>query len=313
MSDTRITRSQFLDTFSSGIDLESKRLRSQARRAGVPMRELRALDADGDRVLDTQGELGGAWELLDELDALDEGVDLAGHSEDGFTDVGRDNAVYHGMADAIVDPGERRVAVARSMLSDPRLARGFEGQATGGEDNRMLSHNRMHRGRRREDGLIATPFVEAYRCNLFVGDVLHRSGIAVPKVHAQDGSWTHYAYAERWPRSPHFDRVSRLEDVRPGDIMVVDYPGRGSGGGHIELVTGVEPREDGRAGLVSIGARWGEDAIVEDGSRAEVLNGAQRVDDHRDGAHFATEDGTRVFLLRPRAERAYAHLHAHRL
>ena len=317
---SKIDRARFHHITGNGIDPDNKRLQRAAERAGVSREELAALDHDGDGLL-LGDEIDDLYDILAGLDFEDDDVEVApfddpevvrvrggvdlGRNQSG--EVGPDTTLFHGVADAISAPAERRIAIARAIAADPRLAQGFEGRSEGGRDNTMLTHNPMHRGERQQDGLIRTNFKDAYRCNLFVGDVVWRSGGRPPTVRGP--GWVHYDLAERWPRSQNFEKVASLEDVRPGDILVIDAPESGSGGGHIEIIT--ELTRDGHGvttDMVSIGARWFENEIVEDNSRAVGIFDAEPVsDDTRRGAHFLDDTGTRYFILRPRGESVMEH------
>lgn len=313
---SKIDRSTFHQITGSGVELDNAGLRRAAKQAGVAREDLAALDRDGDGVL-RGDEIDDLYDVIAGLDYEDDVVEVApfddpevvrvrggvdlGRNHDGM--LGADTVFYHGVADAIADPGERRIAVARAIAMDPRLAQGFQGRSEDGVDNTMLTHNPMHRGERRDDGLIRTNFKDAYRCNLFVGDVLWRSGGRPPEVHGP--GWVHYDLAERWPKSRAFDKIADLSDARPGDMLVIDAPSTGSGGGHLEIITEVIRGEDGEvADVISIGARWSENRIVEDNTRARgILNAIPADAGGREGAHFADDEtGTRYFILRPKNE-----------
>src|SRR5262245_43416358 len=70
----------------------------------------------------------------------------------------------------------------------------------------------------------------ASKAERFVGDLLWSAGAAVPTydtVGWDGAAGRHHAYAERWPaRTDLFDRVSDLSDLRPGDVLVVDWHDR---------------------------------------------------------------------------------------
>lgn len=316
---SKIDRATFHQSMGGGIDPENARLLRAADKAGVPREEITSLDRDGDGRL-RGDEIDDLYDILAGLDFEDDDVEVAPFDDpevvrlrggvdlgrNGSGEVGADTVLYHGVVDALAEPAERRVAIARAIADDPRLARGFEGRSEGGRDNTMLTHNPMHRGERQADGLIRTRFGDAYRCNLFVGDVVWRSGGRPPTVRGP--GWVHYDLAERWPKSQNFEKIGALRDVKPGDILVIDAPASGSGGGHVEIITELKHGEDGEVlDMVSIGARWAENAIVEDNSRAWGIFEAPPTQDERRGAHFESGDGTRYFILRPRGESVMAH------
>ncbi len=274
----KISESNFLKTLDSGIDLKNPRLKTAAKHAGVPQNELKALDENRDGKL-AGTELKPLYQLLDVADTEDDGLDL-GFREDKT--VGKDTVLFHGIVESIVDARERIVAVARASQMDPRLAEGYRGS------ERMMSHNTIHGGTRHGD-LIQTRFENTYKCNLFVGDVLWRSGLKIPTHTNEEAGWTHIQYAENWAKSPLFKTIPK-EDIKPGDVLLVDYPESGSGGGHLEIVTEVDIM------VRTIGSRWGENAINEDTSRAVLLESAVEV---KPGI-YEDETGTQFRVLRHR-------------
>jgi len=257
----KIEKDQFAKTFEAGIETDNKRLGVAAKHAGVPVADIKALDSNGDGLINGP-ELERLHDFMDSLDPHDSGVDL-GRNADGK--VGPDTVLYHGLAESIADPRERIVAIARSSQADPRLDEGYKGS------ERMVSHNTMHGGKRDGD-LIQTRFEDTYKCNLFVGDVLWRAGLQVPSHSNQEQGWTHIGSAESWGKSNLFKTVS-VDDLQPGDVMFVDDPNiRGSGGAHLEIVTGVTSD-----GIVTIGSRWGENGIFEDTDRSNLMRDAVEV------------------------------------
>jgi hypothetical protein len=140
----------------------------------------------------------------------------------------------------------------------------------------------------------------AAKAELFVGDLLHGAGLAAPTIATTgwDGApGRHYAYAERWPRQPQlFDPITRLEDVRPGDLLVVDWrTRRGASGGHIELITG---SEGGKGMITTVGARTA--GLVEDTTYGRLLAAAQPEGDHFTFDGPGTRRDADLFVLRPR-------------
>ena len=90
------------------------------------------------------------------------------------------------------------------------------------------------------------------KCNQFVGDVLTLAGFAMPTFRMRDGS-KHFMHAEALLDQPKFfKRVGR--DVTPGDLLVIDRPGRGENSAHVEIVTRAEVAPDGALQLSTIAA-----------------------------------------------------------
>ncbi len=113
---------------------------------------------------------------------------------------------------------------------------------------------------------------------LFVGDLMFQAGLCPPTTTAKgwDGAvFTHYQDAERWPNdSQHFDRVTDLSQLRPGDLLVADALGtRGPTGAHIEIVTNVAPDAKGRPHINTMGAR--SPGLVEDSKYGKQLLAAK--------------------------------------
>jgi hypothetical protein len=144
---------------------------------------------------------------------------------------------------------------------------------------------------------ITGTFGSAGKAELFAGDLLHAAGLRAPTYETTgwDGApGLRYAFAERWPRHAHlFETIVRLEDVRPGDLLVVDWRGRsGESGGHIEVITGVEGER-----ITSAGARTR--GLVEDSIYGRLLVASRPA-----GGRFLFEGEGRndaeIFVLRPR-------------
>jgi hypothetical protein len=90
----------------------------------------------------------------------------------------------------------------------------------------------------------------------FVGAVLAQAGYELPAG----------VPLPRWPgQTAYFELVTRLGDVRPGDLLVAGG-GDGADHAHVELITGF-----GGDGLVTMGARGR--AIVEDDRYGRTLGG----------------------------------------
>lgn len=145
------------------------------------------------------------------------------------------------------------------------------------------------------------------KCNVFAGDVLWSAGFEVPTYDmttrdSRGRVGQHYKEAERWPKeSAFFDKVTQLDDVRPGDLLIVDYAGRqGSGGGaHVEVITQVQGPGDVR--FTSIGARGM--GLREDGFHARKLLAAEQQGDHWSLAGDGKQLAADLYVLRPSRHR----------
>ncbi len=192
----------------------------------------------------------------------------------------------------------RLLDVARSLLEDPVAQATFARKAA----------------RQSLNPAIAGMYGGEPKGTLFVGDVLHLAGLDVPtcEVNGWEGAaGARYAEAERWPDDArHFVRISDLAQVRPGDLLVVDWKARSGacGGAHVEVVTDVAFGDDGGAGapvVTTIGART--NGLAEDRKYGALLRSAERQGDRfvcdppeRDGASTADAE---IHLLRPAAPR----------
>lgn len=146
-----------------------------------------------------------------------------------------------------------------------------------------LSHNR------RPDETRLEWLRGRYKCNQFVGDALAEAGWAMP-TYRMPGGGQHYVNAEALPQHRgHFGRITDSTQLRPGDVVVVDYPGRGANSAHAEVVTDVDPR---RGILHTVGAH-ADGAYPRDWS--ELLDGATY--DPRTQS-WKRYDGSRIYLLR---------------
>ncbi len=78
------------------------------------------------------------------------------------------------------------------------------------------------------------------KCNQFVGDALVQAGYQVPTHEMRDGS-LHYKEIEQFPHEgDFFDKVTNFCDIKPGQVMVIDYPGRGESTAHGEIIHSVD-------------------------------------------------------------------------
>lgn len=224
---TTIDRRSFTQGLAPGVDLEAPALQQGLRGTGVSPEALRRLERTGDGRL-SGGELAAAHDLVERLDAR------AGA------------AVHRALLAAREGPGARAEAIVASALE--RIARdgpGYALDAAPTSPHPQLTGN-QHPERTR------LGWLEGYnKCNQFVGDVLTQAGVAFPTHRMPDGS-RHYVAAEQVLHHPEaFARVGALRDARPGDVLLVDLPGRGDSRAHLEVLVAVAP--DGQS-FVSAGA-----------------------------------------------------------
>ena len=75
------------------------------------------------------------------------------------------------------------------------------------------------------------------KCNIFIGEVLTKANFAMPMYKMADGSH-HYVNAENLIKyRSYFKVIENKKDVKPGDIMIIDYKFANSeNGAHAEIV-----------------------------------------------------------------------------
>lgn len=128
-----------------------------------------------------------------------------------------------------------------------------------------------------------------WKCNQFVGDALFTAGFQMPLVKMPDGS-AHYLNAEKLPsRKDFFEIVTRRENIRAGDVLVLDYTnGSGENGAHTEIIQSIEPYT---GTLRTIGAHANGATV---GERRGLLQSP-----FAPGAFWSTHSA-HVYILRPK-------------
>ena len=221
-----ITRTDFLQTFRTGINLNAPNLAQNI--DATALARLQALDTNGDGLVQGQTSLGQAWTILDSFDNNGRSASISSTSRGGdmlraLTPVG---------ATPTVTPGERVKQAALDRAANDRDGYAYSNAPTSPLMN--LSGNRTP-GVSRPSWLM-----DNNKCNQFVGDALSRGGMRMPTFKMTDGS-EHYVNAEKLPTfTNHFDRVTDPSQIRAGDIFVVDYPGTGASTAHTEVITGYD-------------------------------------------------------------------------
>jgi hypothetical protein len=227
-----ITRQQFLQTFAQGIDLKNS--------AGLDpaaLQKLQALDTNGDGLIQGQSSLQKAWSILD-------GFDRNGTSS-SISATGAAGALYGQLKPAAAQAGGVTPQSNVSTSTSDRVARAAAGRVAADGANYAydkaptspypnLSGNRVP-GESRPSWL-----ANNNKCNQFVGDALTAAGMKMPTFRMRDGT-EHYMNAERLPnQTKHFDRITDPQQIRPGDVFVLDYPGSGESTAHTEVITGFD-------------------------------------------------------------------------
>ena len=134
------------------------------------------------------------------------------------------------------------------------------------------------------------------KCNQFVGDVLTLAGFAMPTFRMRDGS-KHFMHAEALlDQTRYFKRVGR--EAAPGDLLIIDRPGRGENSAHVEIVTSVQASQGTPTQLSTIAAL---EAGVTERERTSWFRGAKWIEA---GGYFQL-GAVKAFFLRPFARREH--------
>ncbi len=131
------------------------------------------------------------------------------------------------------------------------------------------------------------------KCNQFIGDILTFAGFHMPTFKMKDGT-EHYVNAERLLQEPnYFSFRQNMQDVKPGDIIVIDRPQRGENGAHVEIVTEINLANGTllTAGALKNGAT--------ESNRANLLKNGRWKNDARKS--YLNMKNLKVYFLRPAA------------
>jgi hypothetical protein len=273
-----ISRAEVASRLADGVDLDSPALRREleAQLDQSALERLERLDRDRDRLL-TGRELRRVFREIDRLDRDGSAGTFRGAGPAmvlyGALLAGRPEGAA-GQGDAVARAARER---AREMGSDY------------GRDGTPTSPHPKLTGNRQPGESRLAWLAGHWKCNQFVGDALAAAGMAMP-THRMPGGGHHYAAAERLPRChQHFRKLYAFEDLRPGDVIVVDHPSRGAATAHTEIVVevGTEPRRLRTVGAHRDGAyerNWSH--LLEDATLDSSRGCWEREDD-------------RIYLLRP--------------
>lgn len=276
-----IDRNSFNRALSNGINLNDPGVKQKLEAAGVNVAELKA---KGD--IDNDGWIKGSAELAKAFTHTD-GFDRNGSSQ-SFDNSGKAGQVFSALVAASggVMPPTTGGKFASKIL-DAAADRAAKQGVNYGYDNAPTSPLKNLSGNRNPGVTQPSWLKDNWKCNQFVGDSLTQAGVKAPTWAMQDGS-VHYASAEKWPSFTNlFDRITDPSQMKPGDIVVRDYPGSGDATAHIEIVTSVEP-------FKSIGAH--RDAAYEQESENWVAGGT-----YNPAKRNFEVNGNEVYILRPKA------------
>jgi hypothetical protein len=264
---------------ANGINLNDAGVKAKLEAAGV---DIAALKAKGD--IDQDGWIKGSAEIAKAFEHTD-GFDRNGSSA-SFNNAGKAGQVFAALVSAsggVIPQGEGKFAGKILEAAADRAAR----QGTNyGYDNVPTSPLKNLSGNRNPGVTQPSWLKNNWKCNQFVGDALTQAGVKAPTWAMTDGS-VHYASAEKWPSFTNlFDRITDPSQMRPGDIVVRDYPGSGDATAHVEIVTSVEP-------FKSIGAH--RDAAYEQAGPSWVEGGT-----YNPAKRNFQVGGNEVYILRPK-------------
>jgi hypothetical protein len=239
---TTISRTQFMQRFANGIDLNAPDLAQKL--DATTLSKLKALDTNGDGLVQGSTSLGQAWRLIDGFDRNGSSASIAGTgtAADVFNALspaaGRTTPAAGPAPTGVVSTGGsvaysdgiKKAALDRAAADKEGYA--FANAPTSPYAN--LSGNRT-------PGVSRPSWLKNNnKCNQFVGDALTQAGMKMPTFKMTDGT-EHYVNAERLPTyNKHFDRITDPQQIRPGDVFVLDYPARGESTAHTEVITGYD-------------------------------------------------------------------------
>ena len=269
---TNIDRTVFLNQLRHGVDLKSAGLNDKLNLTEDQTASFKNLDRNRDHLL-TGDELRDAFRFVDALDA--------NGSARSFDVEGEAYGVYEALlAGARPGPyyGGSIAKAAADRAQGDSAGYAYENAPT--SPFAQLSGNTTAGTTR--PGWLANQ----NKCNQFVGDALTAAGVRMPTFPMSNGT-EHYMNAEKLPfQFDYFDRIVSTEDIKTGDVIVVDYPGAGESTAHTEIVTGVDPLRT--TGAHNDGAHEKDWSDLFDNT---APNAAERCWD--------SPDGDKIYVLRP--------------
>ena len=271
---SNINKNSFKQNLRHGVELDKLKISPELQNKGVNKADIQKLDANKDGVIKGQE--------LNDLFRYTDGFDLNGSSRSFATD--QTGGVLYGALDKAKKAGpyygaEIAKAATERAKADP------SGYAY---DNAPTSPLKTLSGNKKPGETRPRWLQNNNKCNQFVGDALTQAKMEMPTFTMTDGS-KHYVNAERLPNyHNHFDRITDPKDLKPGDVVVRDYPRTGESTAHTEVVTGTEN------GSIKTTGAHGDGAYEKDWS--DLLDGAT-YDPAKQG--WKDSGGNMVYLLRP--------------
>lgn len=265
-----VTKNQFKTALQGGVDLS---------KAGVAA--LKPADLNGDGILKGDAELEKAFINVDAFDR--------NGSSASFSNTGKAGQLF-GAAQAARVATTAPVGPAAGQQGAHVVATAADRVAKDGAnyayDKAPHSPLAGLSGNRRPEESRPNWLAGNNKCNQFVGDVLTQAGFKAPTNKMPDGS-VHYQKAEDWPKNPAlFERITDASKVRPGDVVVKDYPGEGASTAHTEVVTSVDP--------------WKTTGAHYDGAYEKENNWLEGTSYNAQNRSFSEGGGTEVYVLRPK-------------
>ncbi|HEY0883273.1 MAG TPA: hypothetical protein VGD87_17175 [Archangium sp.] len=276
-----IDRNSFNRALSNGINLNDPGVKQKLEAAGVNVADLKAKgDIDNDGWIKGSAELAKAFTVNDSFDR--------NGSSQSFDNSGKAGQVFSALVSASggVMPPTTGGKFASKIL-DAAADRANQQGLAYGYDNAPTSPLKGLSGNKTPGVSQPSWLKNNWKCNQFVGDALTQAGVKAPTWAMADGT-VHYASAEKWPSFTNlFDRITDPSQMKPGDIVVRDYPSTGDATAHVEIVTQVEP-------FKSIGAH--RDAAYEQAGENWVAGGT-----YNPAKRNFQVNGNEVYILRPKA------------
>jgi hypothetical protein len=279
---SRIDRSQFNHALQKGINLNDAATVQKLESAGVDVAQLKAkADVNGDGWIKPGPELEKLFKHVDDFDR--------NGSATSFNNTGRAGKEFGALVNAaggtipVAGPREPKFADQILAAAADRVAKQGAKYAVSEAPTSPLA---TLSGNRRPESTTIAWLKGQNKCNQFVGDALTQAGVKAPTWAMRDGS-LHYASAEKWPTFTNlFDRITDPSQIRPGDVIVKDYPSTGESTAHVEIITGSSP-------FSSIGAHYdgAYEQKTNDWLAGATYNAAKKAFD---------VGGNDVYILRPK-------------
>jgi len=272
-----VTKTQFTTTLKHGVDTNSPELATRLAGSGVSVDDVKKADLNGDGKIQGGAELDKAFGIADAFDR--------NGSAFSFKNEGKAGQVFGALVGAKFSGPDFSAAITKA--AGDRVASDGANYAY---DKAPTSPLATLSGNRSPGVSRPSWLKNNNKCNQFVGDALTQAGVKAPTHKMPDGT-LHYVKAEDWPKHTQlFDRITDPSQVRPGDVVVRDYPGTGESTAHVEIVTGTNPMST--TGAHSDGAYEIKDNDWLANTTPNVANRS-----------FTQSSGNEVYVLRPKLAR----------